>query len=75
LSRNDTGIEVVVRDNDVEQAIKTLKRKAARDGLIKQLKSKKAYEKPSDRRKRKDRESLRRIRKAQARRARRVPRG
>jgi small subunit ribosomal protein S21 len=72
LSRNDTGIEVVVRDNDVEQAIKALKRKSARDGLIKQLKSKKAYEKPSDRRKRKLRESIRRIRKAQARRTRRV---
>ncbi|MDR2460329.1 MAG: 30S ribosomal protein S21 [Deltaproteobacteria bacterium] len=64
-----------MRDNDVEQAIKILKRRAARDGLIKQLKSKKAYEKPSDKRKRKDRESLRRIRKAQARRARRSPRG
>ncbi|MDR2198173.1 MAG: 30S ribosomal protein S21 [Deltaproteobacteria bacterium] len=72
MSRNDTGIEVVVRDNDVEQAIKALKRKSARDGLIKQLKSKKAYEKPSDRRKRKLRESIRRIRKAQARRTRRV---
>jgi small subunit ribosomal protein S21 len=71
LSRNDTGIEVIVRDNDVEQAIKALKRKSARDGLIKQLKSKKAYEKPSDRRKRKERESIRRIRKAQARRSRR----
>ncbi|MDR2349296.1 MAG: 30S ribosomal protein S21 [Deltaproteobacteria bacterium] len=75
MSRNDTGIEVVVRENDIEQAIKTLKRKAARDGLIKHIKYKKAYEKPSDRRKRKDRESLRRIRKAQARRARRSPRG
>ncbi|MDR1312167.1 MAG: 30S ribosomal protein S21 [Deltaproteobacteria bacterium] len=74
MSRNDTGIEVIVRDNDVEQAIKALKRKAARDGLIKQLKGKKAYEKPSDRRKRKERESVRRIRKAQARRARRTPR-
>ena len=72
MSRNDTGIEVIVRDNDVEQAIKALKRKSARDGLIKQLKSKKAYEKPSDKRKRKERDSIRRIRKAQARRTRRI---
>lgn len=74
LSSNNTGIEVSVRDNDVEQAIKALKRKIARDGLLKQLKSKKAYEKPSERRKRKERESKRRIRKAMARRARRTPR-
>jgi small subunit ribosomal protein S21 len=73
LSNNNTGIEVSVRDNDVEQAIKALKRKIARDGLLKQLKSKKTYEKPSERRKRKERESKRRIRKALARRARRIP--
>ncbi len=71
---NQTGIEVTVRDNDVEQALKALKRKIARDGLLKQLKSKKAYEKPSERRKRKQRESKRRIRKALARRAKRSTR-
>ena len=72
---NSTGIEVIVKDNDVEQAMKALKRKIARDGLLKQLKSKKAYEKPSERRKRKLRESKRRIRKAMARRAKRSARG
>ena len=72
---SQTGIEVTVRDNDVEQAIKALKRKIARDGLLKQLKSKKAYEKPSERRKRKQRESKRRIRKAMARRAKRNHKG
>ena len=75
LSSNQTGIEVSVRDNDVDQAIKALKRKIARDGLLKQIKSKKAYENPSERRKRKERESKRRLRKAMARRARRAPRG
>ncbi|MDR2353139.1 MAG: 30S ribosomal protein S21 [Deltaproteobacteria bacterium] len=74
MSRTDTGIEVVVRDGDVDQALKALKRKAARDGLIKQLKSKKAFEKPSDKRKRKRRESFRRMRKANARRQRRINR-
>ena len=69
---NSTGIEVIVKDNDVEHALKALKRKIARDGLLKQLKSKKAYEKPSERRKRKQRESQRRIRKALARRAKRA---
>lgn len=66
-----SGIEIIVRDNDIEQAIKVLKRKIARDGLLKQLKTKRAYEKPSEKRKRKERESLRRIRKAMARRNRR----
>lgn len=69
-----TGIEVVVKDNDVDQAIRALKRKIARDGLLKQLKSKKAYEKPSEKRKRKLRESKRRLRKAMARRAKRASR-
>lgn len=67
-----SGIEIIVKDNDVEQALKVLKRKVARDGLLKQLKTKRAYEKPSEKRKRKQRESLRRIRKAMARRNRRA---
>jgi len=66
-----SGIDVTVRDNNVDQAIKVLKRKMAQDGLLKQLKSKKAYEKPSERRRRKMRESQRRLRKALAKRAKR----
>ncbi|MBW1708427.1 MAG: 30S ribosomal protein S21 [Deltaproteobacteria bacterium] len=64
-------MQIFVKDNDVEHALKVLKRKIARDGLLKQLKTKRAYEKPSEKRKRKERESLRRIRKAMARRNRR----
>ncbi|MBW2623014.1 MAG: 30S ribosomal protein S21 [Deltaproteobacteria bacterium] len=67
-------MEIIVKDNDVDQALKVLKRKIARDGLLKQLKTKRAYEKPSEKRKRKERESLRRIRKAMARRNRRTSR-
>jgi len=69
-----SGIQIVVKDNDIEHALKALKRKIARDGLLKQLKTKRAYEKPSEKRKRKERESLRRIRKAMARRNRRAAR-
>jgi len=69
-----SGIEIIVKDNDVEQALKVLKRKIARDGLLKQLKTKRNYEKPSEKRKRKERESLRRIRKAMARRNKRANR-
>ena len=67
-----SGIEIIVKDNDVDQALKVLNRKIARDGILKQLKTKRAYEKPSEKRKRKERESLRRIRKAMARRNRRT---
>ncbi|MBW2091753.1 MAG: 30S ribosomal protein S21 [Deltaproteobacteria bacterium] len=67
-------MQIVVKDNDIEHALKVLKRKIARDGLLKQLKTKRAYEKPSEKRKRKERESLRRIRKAMARRNRRTSR-
>lgn len=70
-----SGIEIIVKDNDVEQALKVLKRKIARDGLLKQLKTKRNYEKPSEKRKRKERESLRRIRKAMARRNKRATHG
>jgi small subunit ribosomal protein S21 len=70
-----SGIEIIVKDNDVEQALKVLKRKIARDGLLKQLKTKRNYEKPSEKRKRKERESLRRIRKAMARRNKRATNG
>jgi len=72
--RSKSGIQIVVKDNDIEHALKVLKRKIARDGLLKQLKTKRAYEKPSEKRKRKERESLRRIRKAMARRNRRTSR-
>lgn len=71
--KDKSGIQIFVKDNDVEHALKVLKRKIARDGLLKQLKTKRAYEKPSEKRKRKERESLRRIRKAMARRNRRSP--
>lgn len=72
MASSKSGIEIIVKDNDVEQALKVLKRKVARDGLLKQLKTKRAYEKPSEKKKRKQRESLRRIRKAMARRNRRT---
>jgi small subunit ribosomal protein S21 len=61
-------IAVKVYDNDIEKAMRILKKKIQNDGLFKRLKLKKSYEKPSEFRRRKQREALRRERIAAARR-------
>ena len=60
-------IEVKVFDNDLEKAMRILKKKIQNDGLFKRLKLKKSYEKPSEFKRRKQREALRRQRIAAAR--------
>ncbi len=57
-----------VIDNDVEKAMKILKKKIQNDGLFKRLKLKKHYEKPCQYRRRKMREAARRQKIAQSRR-------
>lgn len=56
------AIQVKVLDNDLEKAMRILKKKIQNDGLFKRLKLKKSYEKPSEYRRRKQREALRRQR-------------
>jgi len=60
-------IEVKVFDNDVEKALRILKKKLQNDGLFKRLKIKKNYEKPSEHKRRKEREAIRRQRIASSR--------
>jgi len=55
------AIEVLVIDNNVEKALRFLKKKLQKDGLFRELRLKQFYEKPSDKRQRKLKESLRRI--------------
>jgi len=57
-------LEVKVQDNKIENAIKSLKRQLIRDGILKELKNRRSYEKPSVKKKRKQREARRRSRKA-----------
>lgn len=57
------NLEVQVVNNDLEKAIRTLKRKVQKDGIFKRLKAKRGYEKPSECRRRKRRESERRRKK------------
>jgi small subunit ribosomal protein S21 len=60
------AMEVMV-DHNIEKAIKILKRKLIKEGLFKELKSRRYYEKPSERKKRKLKESVKKIRKDEAR--------
>ena len=54
-------IEVIVRDNNVEKASRVLKKKLQKDGLFRELRLRQHYEKPSLKKQRKLKESLRRI--------------
>jgi small subunit ribosomal protein S21 len=55
---------VVVRDNNVEQALRALKKKMQREGVFREMKRRTAYEKPSEKRAREKSEAIRRSRKA-----------
>ena len=61
-AKNLKEIQVKVFDNDLEKAMRILKKKIQNDGLFKRLKLKKSFEKPSEFRRRKQREALRRER-------------
>ncbi len=55
-------IEIIVNQN-LEKAMRVLKRKLIREGVFKELKSRRFYEKPSERRKRKEKEAKKKRRK------------
>jgi small subunit ribosomal protein S21 len=65
LSTTRYRLLIVVRDNNVEQALKVLKKKLQREGIFRDLKLKDAYEKPSIKKAREHAESIRRARKLQ----------
>tara|TARA_A100001015_G_scaffold186165_1_gene207173 strand:- start:868 stop:1041 length:174 start_codon:yes stop_codon:yes gene_type:complete len=52
---------VSVRDNNVDQALRVLKKKMQREGMFREMKNRRAYEKPSERRAREIAESTRRV--------------
>jgi small subunit ribosomal protein S21 len=56
-------LQVLVRDNNVEQALRVLKKKMQREGLFREMRARKAYEKPSEKRAREKDEAIRRHRK------------
>jgi small subunit ribosomal protein S21 len=57
-------MEVRVRDNNVDGALRVLKKLMQREGIFREMKLRRAYEKPSERRAREKAEAIRRQRKA-----------
>ncbi len=64
-------MHVLVRDNNVDQALRALKKKMQREGIFREMKMRRAYEKPSERRAREKAEAIRRSRKLARKRAQR----
>ena len=54
---------VSVRDNNVDQALRILKKKMQREGVFREMKNRRVYEKPSEKKARELAESTRRVRK------------
>lgn len=56
---------MTVRDNNVEQALRVLKKKMQREGLFREMKLRRDFEKPSEKKKREKSEAVRRWRKVE----------
>ena len=61
----EADIKIEVKDNNVDQALRILKRKLQREGFFKIIKLKSNYEKPSEKKKRVKQENLKRSKKIQ----------
>ena len=66
-----TLVQIFVRDNNVDQALKALKKKMQREGSFREMKRHVHYEKPSEKRARQKTEAVRRARKLARKRAQR----
>ena len=62
-------VEIYVRQNNVDQALRALKKKLQNEGVLREMKSRKHYEKPSEKRVREQAEAVRRARKLARKRA------
>jgi small subunit ribosomal protein S21 len=73
--KNSSGgrvlVQIFVRDNNVDQALKALKKKMQREGTFREMKRRNHYEKPSEKRARERAEAVRRARKLARKRAQR----
>lgn len=56
-------MQVIVRDNNVDQALRVLKKKMQREGIFREMKLRRHYEKPSEKKAREQAEAVRRSRK------------
>ena len=56
-------VQVIVRDNNIDQALRALKKKMQREGVFREMKLRRHFEKPSERKARERAEAVRRARK------------
>jgi len=56
-------VQILVRDNNVDQALRVLKKKLQREGILREMRQREYYEKPSVKRAREKAEGVRRARK------------
>lgn len=56
-------LQVLVRDNNVDQALRVLKKRMQREGIFREMRQRSFYEKPSEKRVREKAEAIRRVRK------------
>ena len=63
FSKTGNNLQVLVRDNNVDQALKALKKKMQREGIFREMKLRGHYEKPSEKKVREKAEAIRRQRK------------
>jgi small subunit ribosomal protein S21 len=71
MERQSRAVQVLVRDNNVDQALRALKKKLQREGIFREMKMRDHYEKPSVKRAREKAEAVRRARKLARKRAQR----
>jgi len=64
-------VQIIVRDNNVDQALRALKKKMQREGLFREMKARNHFEKPSEKKAREKAEAVRRARKLARKRAQR----
>lgn len=70
-TETELNVQVLVRDNNVDQALRALKKKLQREGVFREMKLRNFYEKPSEKRAREKAEAIRRARKLARKRAQR----
>tara|TARA_R110002153_G_scaffold118088_1_gene262773 strand:+ start:337 stop:546 length:210 start_codon:yes stop_codon:yes gene_type:complete len=58
-------LEVTVRKNDVVKAMRILKKKLEREGVMQELRQREYYEKPSEKKRREKKANIRRYKKEQ----------
>ena len=63
-------IEVEVRDGNIDDALKVLKNKMSKEGILTEIKKRRCYEKPSEKKRHKHREAIKKMRKSRGRKAR-----